>query len=239
MSSSSISDLTTHLLDLNYSNQVLGNYFPNVRNFDDKYWNFKNSNIYFKSNNLEETIKQKLATARDNSITTNDFGELVNLTAFNHFLDGFNYFKCFLKSLLNNDFKVSTHLLYYSELRWLNSLLTSQGFICFDRSYLVSTPTGFKSIGNIIKNFGSSHERAWSLFQAWADMSQSDDLLNKTFLFNGFSYQTWLNAGEAPFSSRLLMGWLTDLHNQELPYTHDKTLRNYFSYRAHQDFSIF
>ena len=59
MSSSSISDLTTHLLDLNYSNQVLGNYFPNVRNFDDKYWNFKNSNIYFKSNDLEETIKQK------------------------------------------------------------------------------------------------------------------------------------------------------------------------------------
>ena len=32
-----ISDLTTHLLNLNYSNQILGNYFPNIRNFDDKY----------------------------------------------------------------------------------------------------------------------------------------------------------------------------------------------------------
>lgn len=234
-----VSQLTSHLLSMDYSNQILGNYFPNARNFNDKYWNFTNSNNYFKSDDLDQTIKQKLETAQNNSITTNDFGELVNLTAFNHFLDGFNYFKCFLKSLLNNDFKVSTHLLYYSELRWLNSLLTSQGFICFDKNYLISTPNGFKSIASIIKNYGTSHNKAWSLFQAWADLSQSDDLLNKTFLFNGISYKTWLNAGEAPYSSKLLMGWLTDLHNQELPYTHDKNLRNEFSYRAHQDFSIF
>lgn len=235
----SISQLTSHLLSLDYSNQVLGNYFPNARNFNDKYWNFDVSNNYFKSNDLDQTIKQKLESAQNNSITTNDFGELVNLTAFNHFLDGFNYFKCFLKSLLNNDFKVSTHLLYYSELRWLNSLLTSQGFICFDKNYLISTPNGFKSIASIIKGYGTSHNKAWSLFQAWADLSQSDDLLNKTFLFNGIPYKTWLSAGEAPYSSKLLMGWLTDLHNQELPYTHDKNLRNEFSYRAHQDFSIF
>lgn len=234
-----ISHLTSHLLNLNYSNEVLGNYFPNIRNFNDKYWNFNISNHYFKSNNLEQTIKQRIESSASNSITTNDFGELVNLTAFNHFFDGFNYFKCFLKSLLNNDFKVSTHLLYYSELRWLNSLLTSQGFICFDKNYLVSTSHGFKNIGSIIKNYGTSHSRAWSLFQAWADMSQSDDLLNKTFLFNGIPYKEWLTAGEAPYSSKLLMGWLTDLHNQELPYTHDKNLRNEFSYRAHQDFSIF
>ena len=234
-----ISDLTTHLLNLNYSNQILGNYFPNIRNFDDKYWNFNNSNNYFKSNDLELTIKQKLDSSTNNSINTNDFGQLVNLTAFNHFLDGFNYFKCFLKSLLNNDFKVSTHLLYYSELRWLNSLLTSQGFVCFDKSYLISTPQGFKNISNIMKSYGSSHTKAWSLFQAWADLNQSDDLLNRTFLFNGISYKSWLNAGEAPYSSKLLMSWLTDLHNQELPYTHDKNLRNEFSYQAHRDFSIF
>lgn len=234
-----ISQLTSHLLSLNYSNQILGNYFPNVRNFNDKYWNFNTSNNYFKSNDLEQTIKQRLDSSQNNSITTNDFGELVNLTAFNHFIDGFNYFKCFLKSLLNNDFKVSTHLLYYSELRWLNSLLTSQGFICFDKNYLVSTTDGFKSIGSIIKSYGTSHSKAWALFQAWADMNQSDDLLNKTFLFNGISYKTWLDSGEAPYSSKLLMGWLTDLQNQELPYTHDKNLRNEFSYRAHQDFSIF
>lgn len=234
-----ISKLTTHLLNLNYSNQILGNYFPNIRNFNDKYWNFSTTNQYFKSNNLEGMIKDRLNNAQNNCIKTNDFGELVNLTAFNHFLDGFNYFKCFLKSLLNNDFKVSTHLLYYSELRWLNSLLTSQGFICFDKVYLVSTLDGFKNIGSILKGYGTSHTKAWSLFQAWADMSQSDDLLNKTFTFNGYSYKTWLDAGEAPYSSKLLMGWLTDLHNQELPYTHDKNLRNEFSYRAHQDFSIF
>ncbi|WP_174492739.1 hypothetical protein [Acinetobacter sp. Marseille-Q1623] len=146
-----ISRLTSHLLSMNYSNQILGNYFPNIRNFNDKYWNFSNSNNYFKSDDLDQTIKQKLESSHKNCITTNDFGELVNLTAFNHFLDGFNYFKCFLKSLLNNDFKVSTHLLYYSELRWLNSLLASQGFICFDKNYLISTPDGFKSITKIIK----------------------------------------------------------------------------------------
>lgn len=237
-SSVSISDLTTYLLSVDYSNQVLGNYFPNIRNLKDKHWNFNTSNLYFNSNDLDQTIVQKIENSTTKSITTNDFGELVNLTSFNHFLDGFNYFKCFLKSLLNNDFKISTHLLYYSELRWLNSLLASQGFICFDRKYLVSTTNGFKNI-EIIKHFGTSHERSWSLFQAWADMNQSDELLNNTFLFNGISYKTWLTAGNAPFSSKLLMGWLTDLHNQDLPYSYDKNLRNCMSYRAHQDFSVF
>ncbi|MCK4100850.1 hypothetical protein [Acinetobacter radioresistens] len=239
MVSVKISELTRELKALNYSNQVLSNHFPNIKNFSDKHWNLGNSNYYFKNDNLEQAIKDKLKLSLNQTITTNDFGELVNLTSFNHFLDGFNYFKSFLKSLLNNDFKISTHLLYYSELRWLNSLLTSQGFINFDRSYLISTSTGYKDLTPLIKKAGSSHDRAWTLFQAWADLSQSDDLLNKTFLFNGFSYKQWLNAGDAPFSSKLLIGWLTELHNQELPYQHDKSLRNNFSYRAHQDFSIF
>src|SRR5690606_14178640 len=70
------------------------------------------------------------------------------------------------------------------------------------------------------------------------DLSQSDDLLRKTFLFKGFSYKECLDAGDAPFSSGLLKGWLMGLHDQKLPYQYDKDLRNNFSYRAHQHFSI-
>ncbi|WP_336148030.1 hypothetical protein [Acinetobacter soli] len=237
--SSDINTLTNDLLSLNYTNQLLRNHFPNIRNFSDKHWNLNNSNYYFKSNDLDQNISDKLSSSATQSITTNDFGELVNLTSFNHFLDGFNYFKCFLKSLLNNDFKISTHLLYYAELRWLNSLLTSQGFINFDKNYLVATTSGYKDLTPFMKRLGTSHNKAWSLFQAWAYLNQSDELLNKTFYFNGYSYKEWLEAGEAPYSSKLLMGWLTELHNQELPYQHDKILRNTMSYRAHQDFSIF
>lgn len=239
MAEVSISDITSKLLSLNYSNQLLSNHFPNIRNFNDKHWNLNTSNTFFKSDDLDSTIKTKIDNSLTQSITTNDFGELVNLTSFNHFLDGFNYFKCFLKSLLNNDFKVSTHLLYYAEVRWLHSLLSSQGFINFDRKYYVSTSNGYMDLSPIVRQAGSSHDKAWVLFQAWADLSQSDELLNKTFLFNGISYKEWLDAGEAPFSSGLLKGWLMDLHEQILPYQHDKNLRNNFSYRAHQDFSIF
>lgn len=225
--SSDINTLTNDLLSLNYTNQLLGNHFPNIRNFSDKHWNLNNSNYYFKSNDLDQNISDKLSSSATQSITTNDFGELVNLTSFNHFLDGFNYFKCFLKSLLNNDFKISTHLLYYAELRWLNSLLTSQGFINFDKNYLVATTSGYKDLTPFMKRLGTSHNKAWSLFQAWAYLNQSDELLNKTFYFNGYSYKEWLEAGEAPYSSKLLMGWLTELHNQELPYQHDKIFEKY------------
>jgi hypothetical protein len=235
----SISDITTRLLSLDYSNQLLSNHFPNIRNFSDKHWNLNVSNTFFKSDDLDSTIKAKIENSVTESITTNDFGELVNLTSFNHFIDGFNYFKCFLKSLLNNDFKISTHLLYYAELRWLHSLLSSQGFINFERRYFMSTSNGYKDLTNILKQANSSHDKAWVLFQAWMDLSQSDDLLRKTFLFKGFSYKEWLDAGDAPFSSGLLKGWLMGLHDQKLPYQYDKDLRNNFSYRAHQDFSIF
>ena len=108
MAEVSISDITTRLLSLDYSNQLLSNHFPNIRNFSDKHWNLNVSNTFFKSDDLDSTIKAKIENSVTESITTNDFGELVNLTSFNHFIDGFNYFKCFLKSLLNNDFKIST-----------------------------------------------------------------------------------------------------------------------------------
>lgn len=236
---SNLNIIARDLLDLGYSNQILGNHFPKKIHFKNKYWNLHVSNNFFKAKDIDQIVKSKIDNSQIKAITTNDFGELVNLTSFNHFLDGFNYFKCFLKSLLNNDFKVSTHLLYYAELRWLHSLLTSQGLINFDRSYIVATNDGYKDLTDKVKSFGSSHNKAWTLFEVWADLPQADELLNKTFLVRGISYKDWLEAGKAPYSSGLLKGWLMGLHDTKLPYQYDKDIRNKFSYRAHEDYSSF
>ncbi|WP_149931847.1 hypothetical protein [Acinetobacter oleivorans] len=236
MSSYSIGNISTELTNIGYTNEYLPNYFPNPRNLSSRFWNLENSNPYFQSLDLDSLIKSRLTASTTSSISTQDFGELCNLTSFNHYFDGFNYFKCFLKSLLNHDYKIATHLLYYAELRWLKSLLSSQGIINFNKLYLVSTSTGFKDISAHLK--GTSHQKSWDLFSAWAQLNCSDTLLSNTFSFYSIPYDNWLKAGCAPSSSHVLTTWVSSLE-PKLQFLNDKDFRNQVSYRAHEDFSMF
>lgn len=236
MTTSSIGTISSELTNIGYTNGYLPNFFPNTRNLTNRFWNFSSSNIYFQSTDLDTLIKTQLTSSTTQSITNQGFGELCNLTSFNHYFDGFNYFKCFLKSLLNHDYKIAAHLLYYAELRWLKALLTSQGIINFDKLYLVSTSTGFKNISSHLQ--GSSHQKSWDLFSAWSQLSCSDTLLSNTFSYHSIPYDNWLRAGCAPGSPHVLTTWVSSLEPR-LQFLNDKDFRNQVSYRAHEDFSMF
>lgn len=216
--------------DANFSNTYLSNFFPQPNDIEIKHWGLEN-NTFFKSNNLEKDVKQLLAI---NPILDNDdLNKVLIYSTFNHYIDGFKYFKNFLKSILNNDFKIAAHLLYYAEFRWLAALLGSQGIHSIGKAtYLYSTSGGLKN-----SNFsnGGSHEALWLFFTHWCETAEAENLFKNAFKVQNKSITDWISASNnitsASTSSKLLSDLIFDLtSSNKMNYLSDRDFRNKASY---------
>lgn len=237
-----MSDITTiraELTQIGYKNTFLQNHFPSNNDINSYDWQLS-SNLYYNCSNIDRKIGRKLKS--DDSLKYSDkMAEVANLVSFNHFFDAFNYFKSFLKSLLNSDYKVSAHLLYYAELRWLQALLSSQGIISLDRTILVTTDNEIKKLNCLDGDKGGgSHIKLWKLFETWAQLDSATSLVKSTFNVFNHSIHEWLTAGSAPFSTNsYISNWIIDNQRNRLSYFYDRDFRNHVSYKADIDFSAF
>ncbi|MFV7480527.1 hypothetical protein [Acinetobacter junii] len=216
--------------DLDFSNSYLSSFFPSSQDIGTKHWGLEN-NVFFKSNTLESDVKSLLLT----NATLNDqnLNKVLIYSTFNHYIDGFKYFKNFLKSILNNDFKIAAHLLYYAEFRWLAALLGSQGIHSIGQStYIYSTSNGFKN-----SNFtrGGSHEALWMFFTHWCETLEAENLFRNSFSVQNISIADWVSAtnnmASVSTSSKILSSLIFDLtSSSKMNYLSDRNFRNKASY---------
>jgi len=225
--------------DVTFSNTYLSNFFPPSQDIENKHWGL-DSNTFFRSNNLENDIESLLST---NPIINNqDLNKVLIYSTFNHYIDGFKYFKNFLKSILNNDFKIAAHLLYYAEFRWLAALLGSQGIHSIGKStYLYSTTSGLKKSGF---SRGGSHEALWMFFTHWCETSQAENLFKNAFKVQNKSITDWItkanNITLSSTSSKLLSDLIFDLASpNKMNYLSDRDFRNKASYDGLNKPSVF
>ncbi|MEO3358563.1 hypothetical protein [Acinetobacter haemolyticus] len=216
--------------DLDFSNSYLSSFFPSSQDIGTKHWGLEN-NVFFKSNTLESDVKSLLSS----NATLNDqnLNKVLIYSTFNHYIDGFKYFKNFLKSILNNDFKIAAHLLYYAEFRWLAALLGSQGIHSIGQStYIYSTSNGFKN-----SNFtrGGSHEALWMFFTHWCETLEAENLFRNSFSVQNISIADWVSAtnnmASVSTSSKILSSLIFDLtSSSKMNYLSDRNFRNKASY---------
>lgn len=78
--------------DLDFSNSYLSSFFPSSQDIGTKHWGLEN-NVFFKSNTLESDVKSLLSS----NATLNDqnLNKVLIYSTFNHYIDGFKYFKIF------------------------------------------------------------------------------------------------------------------------------------------------
>lgn len=216
------------LNDSDLDNTYLSGYFPTTSDLILQHWGLSN-NSYFNNENLGKDLNNTFKNTP--AINDPDLNKVLNYSTFNHYIDGFKYFKSFLKSIVSNDFKIAAHLLYYAEFRWLNCLLSSNGIFCIDNVYLYSTNQGIKKFD--IKKIGS-HQGMWYLFEYWCKTNEADNLFKNSFSVHGVSITDWMSSANLisqTTSPKILSDLIYNLTNvNKMNYLADRDFRNKASY---------
>lgn len=217
------------LNDINFNSSYLSSFFPNTTDLNIQHWGLAR-NPFYEDEKLGKTLKNLFRANPE--IHDSKLNTVLIYSTFNHYVDGFKYFKNFIKSILNNDFKIAAHLLYYAEFRWLNCLLGSQGIFGVDgNTYLYSTSNGMKKFD--LKSTGS-HEAMWLLFKHWCDTNEADNLFKNSFEVHGISITDWMSSANLITSSsspKILSDLIYNLtSNDKLNFLADRDFRNKASY---------
>lgn len=223
-----ITSVINGLNDTDFTNSYLSNFFPDSECLKTNHWDLSN-NSFFNSNNLEKDIIKLLKPL--NCINESDLNSVLIYSIFNHYIDGFKYFKNFIRSILNNDFKIAAHLLYYAEFRWLSCLLGTQGiFGVGKKTYLYSTTNGLKNFG---LTGAGSHEALWLIFTHWCETNEAEALFKRSFEVQGHSVSEWIREANLMTSSgsKVLSDLIFNLTNTgNMNYLNDRNFRNLASY---------
>ena len=96
------------LNDINFNSSYLSSFFPNTTDLNIQHWGLAR-NPFYEDEKLGKTLKNLFRSNPE--IHDSKLNTVLIYSTFNHYVDGFKYFKNFIKSILNNDFKIAAHLL--------------------------------------------------------------------------------------------------------------------------------
>lgn len=162
--------------------------------------------------------------------TTAQIAQYIGLSTLVHCIDGWVYFSRAINSLIRGDIPATIHLIYYSELRAVMSLLATKGVGVFNREHI-----GFDSKGKVLlnKNYSTHNFVAESLKvitknsifveEIFEDINVLGTSLEKIVECIGYNSTGFVNESIA---NNLFESWSVDISLSE-----DQVLRNEASYR--------
>ncbi|PLW79924.1 hypothetical protein C0585_05240 [Candidatus Woesearchaeota archaeon] len=163
-----------------------------------------------------------------------DKGEYLNRyivsSVFTHNFDSCAYFSRAVYSLLNGDMNISRHLLYYSELRSVMSILASKGVGIFnDYHYKIYS---YKIAKLVNKGKFGTHNFAIYAFQKWIEKCSYKQIIN-SIKINNYTLADFLRALNLTESQeKKLTNKLFNLIGIDFKiFQNDQKVRNHTSYR--------
>lgn len=159
-----------------------------------------------------------------------DLSEYITASLIVHCLDGWIYFSRAIDSLLNKDINNTIHLLYYSELRAVMSIMACEGIGIFDRKHIY-----FDNSNNIQIITGiKTHDFARDLLDEWKNSPNKIAAVFDVVSLNNHKLSDWFNATgrsiNSPISMGIIKDWLS-IWNADLSLREEQTARNIVSYR--------
>lgn len=148
-----------------------------------------------------------------------------------HCFDGWNFLSRGIEAFLNGDIPTTIHLIYYSELRSVMSIMANNGIGVFNRKHVY-----FNLSSNAVFIINSTHPAAHELFEAWAASPSHKEKVLKLIKVNSRSLFDWITASSiatsSSFSTLIVKHWLQKW-SLDLQLRDDRTIRNESSYRPH------
>lgn len=176
-----------------------------------------------------DVVARLTADDRAASISSRQLSDYIAASAPLHCCDGWALLGRALGCHLHGDGQVARHLAYYAELRAAMSLLATQGIGIFDDRHFAIDEKG--SAHRVSRK--RTHQVAWDLLEAWAELKKAADVLGEVLQPNGRSMHEWLQALPQGVSWRpIATDWLkwVGLDLQVLG-SDDRGARNEASYR--------
>ena len=145
-----------------------------------------------------------------------------------HCCDGWAYLGRAIGCHLHGDPDSARHLAYYAELRATMAILASQGVAILDRSHFIINSDGKA----ILLKHGSTHQVAWEVLEAWAELNPAADFLGEVLVPGGQPLNQWVMAMPKGGSWQpIAKDWLLKLGLDLEFLTSDRQARNESSYR--------
>ncbi|HCN82416.1 MAG TPA: hypothetical protein DIT07_02185 [Sphingobacteriaceae bacterium] len=219
-----------------------------TNSFDDLHANFGGGSFLSSSNYLSnspvDTIETQanIVPIKRRKLLGKYSCEYIASSALLHNLDGWNYFGYGVNCILKGDNHTSRHLLYYSELRGVMSILASFGIGVFNNRHIivdskrkmkyVNAPT---PITNDRSNKSGTHQFTWEAIDHLFGDAKVQMKFLKRISVDSISFYDWLDAFSINDSHKLsiatvLLKRLTiDLNT----FANDRDARNEVSYRPY------
>ena len=167
---------------------------------------------------------------RTNKIRHNHMRDYIAISSVLHCFDGWIFLGKALNSILNLDFNIAKHLIYYAELRAGISILSSQGIGIFNRTHII-LQSGKQS--DYIDKI-PTHDMTWKALEYWNSLRKSSYELLNIIRPGNKSLNEWLltfgiDKYREQVGNKWLQAWGLDLKN--FPY--DRKARNYLVIALH------
>jgi hypothetical protein len=180
------------------------------------------------SNRYRNNCVQSLESDLPNSISGTDLSQYVAASAVLHCADGWSFLGRALACHACGDSDVARHLGYFAELRATMSILASEGIGVFNKDHCVIDATNHQKF---VRGW-NTHMMAWLALKAWAQRTDSADILADVIRPNHLPLRQWLDAFGAgtqlrPLGETWLTSWGLDLQRM----SDDRMTRNEASYR--------
>jgi hypothetical protein len=165
---------------------------------------------------------------------TADIAEYAAASTPLHLADAWTYFGRAMGALSAGSIDVAQHLLYYSELRAMHSLLFRHGVVLMNGMNFAlaapsSQPIPFPKDANGIA--ANSHQAIWILFNQWIKSPVGSQFCGETVLLAGQPLSRWADERPLPMPlgaamQPLMQRWGVDMER----FARDRQLRNDVSY---------
>lgn len=148
-----------------------------------------------------------------------------------HVSDAWTYFGRAMSALAMGAPEVAQHLLYYSELRAAQAILSRHGVLILAGQKMVVRPEGTERIPITGRAGHNDHQSLWVAFEGWSKLASATGFCGGVLSVSGSTIQEWISnrpvsASLGSVISPLLQGWGLDLRR----FSDDRNLRNHLSY---------
>jgi hypothetical protein len=182
---------------------------------------------------LKDTRGRVNAISNINQIKKKPMAEYIASSAILHCYDGWNYISRASESLLNGDISSAIHLIYYSELRSVMSLMAYEGIGIFDHRHIWfdANEDPHFTPGRI-----TTHQAADGCIKEWSKLTNKKEVVFNFIKIKNRKLNDWIDAtqftSKSKYSSMIAQEWL-EKWSIDLRLTDDQILRNEMSYRPH------
>jgi len=156
--------------------------------------------------------------------------QYVAASVFLHTADSWSLLGRAMSAFATGDVPIAQHLLYYSELRAAQAIMSRYGIVLIDKNPFCYVGADKTESLRAVLALPTTHAATWDVFSAWAD-EYAAEFLGKSIRVAGFTATDWADARPVPVSlnstaAELVKRWGLDLEKMKA----ERSTRNSVSY---------